>query len=43
MELTEKDVRDLIPMDGGALDGGGESCDVEELMKPVVVEVRRCF
>ena len=27
MELTENDVRDLIPMDGGAHDGGGESSD----------------
>ena len=27
MELTENDVRDLIPMDGGGRDGGGESSD----------------
>ena len=29
IELTEKYVRDLIPMDGRALDGGGESSDGE--------------
>ena len=28
MELTENDIRDLIPMNGGARDGGGESSDV---------------
>ena len=27
MELTENDERDLIPMDGGARDGGSESRD----------------
>ena len=27
MELTENDRRDLIPMNGGAGDGGGESSD----------------
>ena len=28
MELTENDIRDLILMNGGARDGGGESSDV---------------
>ena len=42
MELTENDVRDLIPMDGGARDSGGESSDEggEELMVVEAKEVK---